>query len=591
MRLFPAGATRRTLRGHGRRADRAGRGLPTAVSGDRGAPPGGGVRRRLGLPRSTDDVHQPERAGDARVPARALPRAGGALARHGPPRRRRRDEARARCQCSAAGIPYELHYRFLHPDGHEVGCGIARPLPRPRDRGRPMDGRPRGHHRARRGRAGERASRRSSTRPCWRTSRRSSTRRTPTTTAAPGTSTARSRTCSATRWRSGSISPTCGPRCCTPTIASVELAAHDLASSTGDPWQREYRLIGAEGQVVWVRDQAVLLRDVDGNPTRWQGVMVDITAEKEAQLALAAAHDELEFRVRARTAALAGDERADGHRDRRAPARRGGAPTRRAAARPHPRQRSRRRLPVADARVRRRHVLPVHHARRSPRCSATRPAEWDEGGLARAAAPARPRSSDGGGAAEHRRRACRSRSSTGTWTRRPCRVGGGPRRAAEQERPGRAAAVRGRDDERHRAARGGGEGGRGRGAVSGHSSSAVRRSTTATCCSPGIRRTSRSSTSAHSSATCSASPPTFGSTIRWPGSTMIHPDDREEMLAASRDTWQTGEPWVSEYRILAADGRVVWLADRGHCVERDEQGRPIALPRSHRRHHRASRAA
>lgn len=56
--------------------------------------------------------------------------------------------------------------------------------------------------------------------------------------------------------------------------------------------------------------------------------------------------------------------------------------------------------------------------------------------------------------------------------------------------------------------------------------------------------------------------------------TMIHPDDREEMLAASRDTWQTGEPWVSEYRILAADGRVVWLADRGHCVERDDQGRP-----------------
>ena len=83
-----------------------------------------------------------------------------------------------------------------------------------------------------------------------------------------------------------------------------ELAAHDLASSTGEPWQREYRLIGAEGQVVWVRDQAQLLRDGDGKPTRWQGVMVDITTEKEAQLALAIAHDDLEFRVRARTAAL-----------------------------------------------------------------------------------------------------------------------------------------------------------------------------------------------------------------------------------------------------------------------------------------------
>ena len=55
---------------------------------------------------------------------------------------------------------------------------------------------------------------------------------------------------------------------------------------------------------------------------------------------------------------------------------------------------------------------------------------------------------------------------------------------------------------------------------------------------------------------------------------MVHPDDRDEMLAASRHTWETGDPWASEYRILAADGNVVWLADRGHCVERDEHGRP-----------------
>jgi PAS domain S-box-containing protein len=83
-----------------------------------------------------------------------------------------------------------------------------------------------------------------------------------------------------------------------------ELAAHDVASETGEPWLREYRLIGSDGQLVWVRDQAVLLRDADGVPTRWQGVMVDITNEKEAQIALAAAHEDLEFRVRARTAQL-----------------------------------------------------------------------------------------------------------------------------------------------------------------------------------------------------------------------------------------------------------------------------------------------
>jgi PAS domain S-box-containing protein len=89
-----------------------------------------------------------------------------------------------------------------------------------------------------------------------------------------------------------------------PDDREVELAAHDLHSETGDPWRREYRLIGAEGQVVWVRDHATLMRDPDGDPLQWQGVMVDITAEKEAQRAIERANDELEFRVRARTAQL-----------------------------------------------------------------------------------------------------------------------------------------------------------------------------------------------------------------------------------------------------------------------------------------------
>ncbi len=89
-----------------------------------------------------------------------------------------------------------------------------------------------------------------------------------------------------------------------PDDREVELAAHDLHSATGDPWQREYRLIDSSGAVVWVRDQATLVRNTDGNPFQWQGVMVDITIEKVAQQALERANDELEFRVRARTAQL-----------------------------------------------------------------------------------------------------------------------------------------------------------------------------------------------------------------------------------------------------------------------------------------------
>ena len=89
-----------------------------------------------------------------------------------------------------------------------------------------------------------------------------------------------------------------------PDDREVELAAHDLHSATGDPWQREYRLIDASGEIVWVRDQATLVRDATGNPFQWQGVMVDITTEKMAQRALERSNDELEFRVRARTAQL-----------------------------------------------------------------------------------------------------------------------------------------------------------------------------------------------------------------------------------------------------------------------------------------------
>ena len=54
-----------------------------------------------------------------------------------------------------------------------------------------------------------------------------------------------------------------------------------------------------------MRDQATLVRDADGVPLTWQGVMLDITAQKEADDRLRRANDDLEFRVLARTAQLA----------------------------------------------------------------------------------------------------------------------------------------------------------------------------------------------------------------------------------------------------------------------------------------------
>jgi len=82
-----------------------------------------------------------------------------------------------------------------------------------------------------------------------------------------------------------------------------ELAAHDLQSASGDPWHREYRLIAADGRVVWVRDQAVLSVDEQGQRL-WQGVMLDITAQKEAEERIVDARVELELRVLERTQEL-----------------------------------------------------------------------------------------------------------------------------------------------------------------------------------------------------------------------------------------------------------------------------------------------
>jgi PAS domain S-box-containing protein len=89
-----------------------------------------------------------------------------------------------------------------------------------------------------------------------------------------------------------------------PDDRELELAAHDLHNETGEPWRRDYRLIADDGRVVWVRDQAVLVRDADGRAVTWQGVLLDVTAQKEAEEQLRRANDELEFRVKARTSQL-----------------------------------------------------------------------------------------------------------------------------------------------------------------------------------------------------------------------------------------------------------------------------------------------
>jgi PAS domain S-box-containing protein len=55
------------------------------------------------------------------------------------------------------------------------------------------------------------------------------------------------------------------------------------ASETGEPFKMEYRQFAKDGHVVWVRDEAVLVRDEEDNPLFWQGILLDITERKRTE--------------------------------------------------------------------------------------------------------------------------------------------------------------------------------------------------------------------------------------------------------------------------------------------------------------------
>ena len=59
---------------------------------------------------------------------------------------------------------------------------------------------------------------------------------------------------------------------------------------------------------------------------------------------------------------------------------------------------------------------------------------------------------------------------------------------------------------------------------------------------------------------------------------MLHPDDRDAVVAESDRTNVTGEPFDMEYRLIAKDGRTVWVHDHASLVD-DLSGRPIVAGR------------
>ena len=57
--------------------------------------------------------------------------------------------------------------------------------------------------------------------------------------------------------------------------------------------------------------------------------------------------------------------------------------------------------------------------------------------------------------------------------------------------------------------------------------------------------------------------------------TIIHPADRDAAIGAVREHWLTGRPLRAEYRLVAADGRTVWVRDEAYAVARSD-GRRIS---------------
>ena len=60
------------------------------------------------------------------------------------------------------------------------------------------------------------------------------------------------------------------------------LSVEDRVAATGEPYLAEYRMVRPDGSIVWVRDEAVVLRDA--GESILQGVLIDITDRKNVEL-------------------------------------------------------------------------------------------------------------------------------------------------------------------------------------------------------------------------------------------------------------------------------------------------------------------
>lgn len=61
------------------------------------------------------------------------------------------------------------------------------------------------------------------------------------------------------------------------------LAHASRCMATLEPFSSEYRMLRADGSIVWFRDEALIVQDTSGEPLFLQGVMIDITEQKQME--------------------------------------------------------------------------------------------------------------------------------------------------------------------------------------------------------------------------------------------------------------------------------------------------------------------
>jgi PAS domain S-box-containing protein len=61
------------------------------------------------------------------------------------------------------------------------------------------------------------------------------------------------------------------------------LAEDERTRKTDSPFQVEYRLRRKDGEYIWVREASSVIRDANGTPIFWQGFLLDISEQKQAE--------------------------------------------------------------------------------------------------------------------------------------------------------------------------------------------------------------------------------------------------------------------------------------------------------------------